>query len=201
VAWLGVIVFVVIAEVMCISCPFELQRWFFRGGLLLPFAVAVWFVVLGIAVISVHPHGTVAVEGMVGAFRFIHRYLVMVYTQAVTLGVTIGEQSALKHFVGRETDPRDNVCGVESSLLHILEIVVGVAVQFELAHRNEWEVFLRPDFGKVKGMEPVGFGLFFGHHLDTHFPFGELLPFDGIEEIALRRLAVYTDQFGRFLIR
>ena len=47
--------------------PFELQRRFGEVGLLLPLAVAIWFVAEGAAVVPVHPHRAVAVVAVVGA--------------------------------------------------------------------------------------------------------------------------------------
>src|SRR5690606_13648267 len=106
---LGEMVLIVIAEVVCIGVTGKFQRWFFVLGLLLPFAVAVGFVVFCSAVISVHTHLPVAVESVVWACRLIHRNLKMIHSQAVALGIAVRKESFLQHFIGRKTDTGNNI--------------------------------------------------------------------------------------------
>jgi hypothetical protein len=66
----------------------------------------------------------------------------VVDAQAVALRITVGEEPALEHFVRRETDAWHHRGGVESRLLHVLEIVLRVAVQLEHTHLDQGEDFL-----------------------------------------------------------
>ena len=84
------------------------------------------------------------------------------------MGVVVGEQAPLQHLVRAETgdmvlelstgfrettddipglDAGHEVCGGEGELLHLGEVVRGVPVQGQLAHRHQGELIVRPHLG------------------------------------------------------
>src|SRR5690606_12235663 len=131
VAGLGVVILIIVPEVMGVGGSIQFQRWSLGFGLFLPLAITVRVIVRGCSIVSVYAHGSVAVECVVRTPWFVDRDLKMVYSQAVTLCVAVGEQPSLKHFVGGEPNSRYNVRRIECSLLHVLEIVFRISVQFE----------------------------------------------------------------------
>ncbi|OQC60855.1 MAG: hypothetical protein BWX50_01675 [Euryarchaeota archaeon ADurb.Bin009] len=124
----------------------------------------------------------------------------VVDAQAVALCVSVGKEAPLQHLIGREPDARHHGGRVESRLLHVLEVVLGVPVQLEHAHLDQGELTLVPDFGEVEGVVGHGLCLFFGHHLDVHRPAGEVALPDALEEVALMALAVFCDDRLGFLV-
>ena len=151
--------------------------------------------------VAIHAHLTIAMgwmrRGILGA---VDRDLVVVDTQAVALGIAIGEEAALQHLIRREADAGHHGGRVEGCLFHILEIVLRVAVQFEHAHFDQGEFLLVPDLGQVEGIVGHLLGLFFGHHLDEHLPAGEISLGDAVEQVALMAFAVLGDDRFRFLV-
>ncbi len=78
--------------------------------------------------ISVHAHSPIAMIAMGSVFRAINRNLMMIYAQTIAVGIAIGKQPALQQTVGRKANARHDVCGCESGLFHILEIVFRIAI-------------------------------------------------------------------------
>ena len=94
----------------------------------------------------------------------------------MTVGVVVGEQAPLQHLVRAETgdmvfgecplpiespylgktwqhgipglNAGHEVCGGECELLHLGEVVGGVPVQGQLAHRHQGELIVRPHLGQ-----------------------------------------------------
>ena len=192
-ARLGVVVVVVLAEVPGTRGAGDLEIRLPVLRLLLPLAETVRLVADGGTCVAVHPHLAVAVRGVRVTFRAVDRELVVVDTQAVALCVPVGEETPLQHPVGRETDPRHHGGGVERRLLHVLEVVFGVPVQFEDTHLDQGELPLVPDLGEVEGVVRHLLRLVLGHHLDIHRPAGEVAPLDALKEVALVALAVFRD--------
>src|SRR5690606_13872349 len=101
----------------------------------------------GASIVAIHSHGSVAMECVIGTGRFIYRNLIMVYSKPVSLCITIGEQSTLKHFIRRKTYSRNYVGWVKGSLFHILKIIFRISVQFKFSYRDKGEILFRPDLG------------------------------------------------------
>ena len=125
------------------------------------------------------------------AARPVHRYLVQVHTQAVSLGVAIREESALEHFVGRKTYSINYVLWVEGRLLHLCKVIFRVAVQFQDSHIVEREIPVGPHFCKVKRIYAVGARLLLGHKLYLEEPAGVISPLNAFKQISLVRLPVF----------
>ena len=99
-AGLGVIIAVILAEIPAVRRTGQIQGRILVFGLLLPFAKAVGLVADGGAVIAIHAHLPVAVGGMCrGMLGAVDRDLVVIDTQAVALGIAIGEEAALQHLI------------------------------------------------------------------------------------------------------
>ena len=169
----------------------------------LPLAERVRFVPDRRAVVAVHAHLAVAV-GRVGrgaVLRPVHRDLVVVDPEPVPLRVAVGEEPALEHLVGREPDPGHYRRRVERGLLDVLEVVLGVPVQFEHANLDERELGLVPDLGEIERVVRHLPGLLLGHHLDVHRPAGEVAALDRVVQVALVALAVLRYDHLGLLVR
>ena len=123
------------------------------------------------------------------ATGLIHRQLLMVWAEAVELGIMIGENTTLEELVRGKTHARDEVGRREGRLLDLGVVVLDVAIELQDAHLVEGEVFVGPGLGGVKGA-PAG-ALFplnargFAHELDGSRPPREVASSDGVEEVAL----------------
>ena len=123
-------------------------------------------------------------EGVHRALRLVHRKLVTVHTQAVAVCVSVGECAGQQHLVRGVADTGNHVGGRECGLLHLGEEVAGVAVQGEVADRNQRVVLLRPGLGEVEGVELVGGSLVVRHDLYLDVPHRVVAALDGLEEVA-----------------
>ena len=61
----------------------------------------------------------------------------VVDAEAVAVRVAVGEEAALQHLVGRRPDPGHEVGRIEGGLLDLGEVVVGVAVEHQLADLDQ----------------------------------------------------------------
>ncbi len=72
--------------------------------------------------------------------------------------VRVGEQPAEQHLVRTRADPRHHVRRLERRLLHLGEVIAGIAVQDHASDRDRRVVRVWPDLGQVKRVETVGGG-------------------------------------------
>lgn len=105
-------------------------------GLELERAEAGWVVGVG-AVVAVDVHGTVTLVRVEGLERAVDGDLLVVGTEAVTVGVWVGEETGLENWVGGGLDTRDHVRGGEGGLLHLGEVVLEVPVEGHAAEASE----------------------------------------------------------------
>jgi hypothetical protein len=137
-------------------------------------------------------HVAVALEvgDAVGCAGGVGGELLVVGADAVTVGVGVGEEARLQDRVGRRLDARRHVGRVESDLLDLGKVVLGVLVQEELADLAERELLLGPDVGQVEDVDalllPQVFGLLGGHGLPADVPAREVLALDGVVQVLLR---------------
>ena len=96
---LGVVILVILAMIPVIAGAAQLQWWFFCSRLFLPFTQTVGFVAFGAAKVTVDTHCAITVKAVNRAARRVNRDLRVVHTQAIALGVAVGEQSPLQHLV------------------------------------------------------------------------------------------------------
>mmetsp|Transcript_2170 Transcript_2170/g.5160 ORF Transcript_2170/g.5160 Transcript_2170/m.5160 type:complete len:491 (+) Transcript_2170:2452-3924(+) len=138
-----------------------------------------------VGLVAVHAHGAVPlVVAHAGGEGAVHGDGLVVRAEAVPVRVGVAEQARLQHLVGRGLDAGHQVRGREGQLLHLGEVVCGVAVQPAAAHLDQRELRVRPDLGHVEGVEGAGLGLVVGHGLDVQGPAGELSRADGVEQVA-----------------
>lgn len=60
------------------------------------------------------------------------------------MSVGVGEESALKHFVGRSLDSRHKVGRLVSHLLDFSEVVLRISIQDHFADFDQRELFVWP---------------------------------------------------------
>ncbi|CCZ10583.1 peroxisomal catalase [Odoribacter sp. CAG:788] len=130
----------------------------------------------------------------------INRNQVCINTKPVTMCITISKEASLQHFVGRESDSRNDIGRIERSLFDIGKIIFGIAVQLDDTNFNEGIVLVTPYFRQIEGIETVSMCFVFGHNLHTHFPTREITFLDILEKIALRVFPVFTDDLLCFCI-
>ncbi len=94
----------------------------------------------------------------------------VVHTQAVALGIAIGEQPALQHPVRREAYAGNYIGRIECRLLYLGKEVLGIAVELHYPHLDKRIVSMVPDFGQVEGVIGNGLCLLLGHYLDEQLP-------------------------------
>src|SRR5690554_5062026 len=124
----------------------------------------------------------------------------MVYTQTVSLCVSVRKQPSLQHLIRRKPDSRNNICRVKGSLLHVGKIVFRISVQFKLTYRDKRKVAFWPYFGQIKGVDRVIVCFFLRHDLYIHLPFGEVLPLYRLKQIPLVRFPVGPNQVNRLFV-
>ncbi len=99
--------------------------------------------------------------------RCIARELLMINSETVTLGIGIDEETSLEEGIGRRLNVRNHVGRCESqleylqhrdvsqatkipNLLNLVEVVLGIPVQDELADRSKRKFPVGPDFGDIE---------------------------------------------------
>ena len=137
---------------------------------------------------------------MHGATCAVDGNLVVIYAEAVTLGVSVGKEASLQKFVRRKTDSGNDVCGSERGLFDIGEVVFRIAIEFEHADFDEREFLVAPRFGDVERIFFVIFRLFFRHDLEKQFPARKVFSFDRLEQIPLVAFAIPRNDCRRFLV-
>ncbi len=145
---------------------------------------AVGLVVLGTATVVTARHDAIALVRVHGAgLRRVHRQLVGVAGEAVAVRIGVGEQPPLQHLVGRRTDARHKVGGVERRLLGLGKEVLGESVEGHHPHLAERIVGVRPHLGQVEGVEAVVLSVGERHHLHLERPGRRIAGLDGLAEV------------------
>ena len=88
-------------------------------------------------------------------FGGVDRKLRVVDAQAIAVCVPICEQAPSSILSGEGPIPGHEVRRIESSLLNLGEIVLGVSIQLQFANLDERVILLGPYLGQVKGIESV----------------------------------------------
>ena len=122
------------------------------------------------AVVAVDGHDAVTLVGVECVDGLVDRDLLVVDTEAVAVGVRIGEQAGLEDGIGGGFDAGDHVRGRECDLFDLGEVVLRVAVEGEFAEAPEWDVFLGPDFGEVEDVPAEFLSLFGREDLEVAGP-------------------------------
>ena len=134
---------------------------------------AVGFVVGGGSLVAINAHGAVSlVVGHSGSEGAVNGDLVIVGSESVSVGVGVGEESALEHSVVGGLNAGNHVAWGEGGLLGLGEVVLGVAVQHQLADWETGVIGVGPDFGHIEDVPLVVGGVGFGHDLNLHGPGG-----------------------------
>jgi len=71
------------------------------------------------------------------------------------MGIVGGEQAALQHLVGGGTDARYEVRRIEGRLFNFGESVFRIANQHDSADSDQRVVAMRPDVGRIEGIEAM----------------------------------------------
>lgn len=129
------------------------------------------------------------------AIRAVDRQLLVVGSEAVTMGIGVREQTTLEHLVRGWFDTGDKVRRSKRDLLDFGKVVAWVAIE---DHFTDWDqrVFaLGPNLGEVERIEAGLLGLLEGHHLDVQRPAGEFSLGDRVVQITDSVIRIGTGQF------
>lgn len=189
---------VVRAVVVDTSVGFGVRRA--HAGVAFPLAETVREIAFGRSGVPVDAHLSVAVVRVHGATRAVDGNLVVIYAEAVTLGVAVGKEAALQKFVRRKSDSGNDMRGRERGLFDIGEVVFRIAVEFEHADFDERKFLVAPRFGDVEGIFFVIFCLFFRHDLEKQFPTREVFSLNRFKQIPLVAFAVPRDDCCGFFV-
>src|SRR5271154_2762266 len=113
--------------VTCVA--FERKRWIGVLRLVVPQSLAIRVITRRCSEVPVGSHQAIAVIGMERTLRRIHGDMIEVHAEAVSLSVSIREEAALEHLVGREADSRNYIRRGEGGLLHLREIVFRITIE------------------------------------------------------------------------
>src|SRR6266404_6394809 len=156
--------------VIVISVAFERERRLSVFRLVVPQSLAIRVISRCRSQVSICAHMAIAVIGLEWTLRRINRDVIEVHTEAVSLGISIREQAALEHLVGREANSGNHIRRGEGGLLHLREVVFRITIELHYANFDQWVVSLWPDFGQIKRIVLVCLCLFLGHYLDEERP-------------------------------
>ena len=129
----------------CRAGPFLV---FLRGldGLVGHVAVGGWVIGVG-AVVAVDGHYAVTLVWVESAEGLVDGDLLVVHTEAVTVGIWVGKETGLQDGIGRWFNAGDHVTGGESDLLDFGEVVLRVSVEGEFAKGSQGNFSLWPNLG------------------------------------------------------
>src|SRR5574344_1186755 len=151
---------------------FQIQRRFSKLRLRFPGTVAVRSIGRSCAVVAIGAHSAITMIIIDLAFSLVHRNLVVVNAQTITLRIAVSKNSALQETVRGETNTGYHMGRIKSCLFYFGKIVFRVAVQFQHTYLDEREFFVTPDFGNIKRILIMMLSLLFGHYLNVHSPLG-----------------------------
>lgn len=137
------------------------------------------------SLVSVDDHESVSdVVGYLGAVGAVDGDLLVIDSETVTMGVRVGEESSLEHFVERGFDTWDEVGRREGRLLGFSEVILRVAVEYEFSDRDEWVVAMGPNLGYVEDVPSVLEAVLIGHDLRLESPSGGVSVFNMIKQVS-----------------
>ena len=127
--------------------------------------------------------------------RLVDRQLPVVGANPIAVGIGVGESPGHEHAVGRQAHARHQVGRVEGELFDLGEIIHRIPVEDEISHVDQGVVLVRPGFGQVEGVIPIGFSLGKGHDLHLDVPDGIVTTFNGIKQVFALVVGVFTGHF------
>jgi hypothetical protein len=147
-------------------------------------ALRVGFVVSSGTLVSVDRHETVSLSiDDSASVRAVDGDLLVVDSQSVSVGISIGEESTLQHLIVGGFNTRNEMTRGESSLFDFSKIVFGVLVQNHLTYFDQRVVRMRPDLGNIEDVPLVLGAISFGHNLNLKGPSGGLSRSNMVEKI------------------
>mgnify|MGYP007046485915 FL=1 len=153
------------------------------------------------AQVTVDLHGTVTdVWVELASDRAVDWDLLVVDSQAVSVGVWVREQSRLKNWVSRWLHVWHRVRRRECNLLNLSEVVLWVLVQSELTESSQRVLLLRPDLGQVKHREVGLLSLLSSHCLNVTRPGWEVTLGNVLEQVLLCVVRVRASQLTSLLV-
>src|SRR6266403_5833933 len=164
--------------VIVISVALERERRLSVFRLVVPQSLAIRVISRRCSQVSICAHLAIAVIGVEWTLWRVHRDVIEVNTEAVSLGISIREQAALEHLVRREANSGNHIRRREGGLLHLCEVVVRPTIELHHADFDQWVVSMGPNFGQIKRIVLVSLGLFLCHYLDEERPTRKISAFD-----------------------
>src|SRR5690606_21565308 len=154
----------------------------------------------GASLVAIDAHSTITMWIVERTTRFVYRNLIVIHSESVSLGITVGKQSPLQHPIRRKTDPIYYVGRIERSLFHFCKVIIWIAVQFKISHIVQWIIALWPYLGQIKRIVSIGLGFFLRHDLNFHIPSRIISGFYRFIQISLMAFTVVSYDFCCFLV-
>lgn len=152
--------------------------------------------------IPVHEvHEAIMVVIVVSTFWCIHRKHQVVWTKAVPLGVSIGENSRLEQLIIRIVDSRDDDCWAESNLFVFCKEVVNVLVQDHPSNRLQWDDILWPGLGDIEWVKIKFILMVSINGLNVKLPFREIPSGNRIIQILCGMAVAGASNSNSFIIQ
>src|SRR4051794_35058347 len=95
-------------------------------------------------------HLTITLIGSYPCFRCINWQVQIVWPNAITLRIAVGESTSLQHLIIAEIKTIYQYAGTKGCLLYFGKIVFRVLVQCHFTNRQEWELISWPNLGIIQ---------------------------------------------------
>src|SRR5260370_4294027 len=194
-------VIILYAVVIVTSIAFQRERQLSVFRLAVPQPLAIRVVTGRRSEVPICAHLAIPVIGVKWTLRSIHRDVIEVDTEAVSLGISIRKQAALKHLVRREANSGNHIRRGGGGLLHFCEVGFRITIELHYTNFDQWVVGLWPDFRQVKRIVLVRFRLFLRHDLDEERPTRKISAFDCVEKISAIALPIICKNRRRSFVR
>jgi hypothetical protein len=162
-------------------------------------AKSVGFVVRSVSLVAIDLHETISLSvDHSASVRAVDGDLLVVDTESVSVGISIGEKSSLEHFVGRSFNTGDHMNGGEGGLFDFSEVVIGVSVKNHLTDFNQGIITMRPDLGDIENIPLILGGISFRHNLNLHAPGGGFARGNMVKQVSGSIITVLGNELSSF---
>jgi hypothetical protein len=173
----GARLLVVVVRVLVWVSADSAADWVSMDGVLLVLnwaEVGLWLVIWLAAIVAIDAHGAITdiVSTEACSKWAVNWDLLVVWSETMSVGVWVVEESALEHLVVGWLNSWHQVRWGEGDLLGFGMVVLWVTVESDSADLLEWVVTVWPDLGDVVDVEAVVISVGDWHHLDVPGPRG-----------------------------
>ena len=152
------------------------------------------------AVVAVDRHNAVTLIGVERPERLVDGDLLIVDSEAVAVGVRVGEKTRLQDRIGRRFDTGNHVRWRKGDLLDLGKVVFGVLVESKFAKGSQGHFFLRPDLGEVEYVPSEVFGFLGAENLEVAGPGWVVAVLNGVEQVLRVPVGIFCRHLPGFVV-